>query len=401
MEDCTDEKILETDAGKRDVLEKFGSRLADLKKDKGKSAGAKKRDRGGGDEIGALAAIRANASLLEADDDQPVKKKMKMSKIDQKLAQSYQKFCHLKISELQDILRWNMAPTGGKKDALLIRVIDGDSRGRLPKCPSCIKGRLKVNEEGTKVVCPGFYNEESGGYEKCFMEMDLDNFERLKWFNEKPTEEEEEAMENEGGEESSSSADLPDKLLKSLESIEWDPDDASKDRKFIKDTTMAIAKIITAEDSPLAISDSAATKVKMTVGPILLQNKDKTMREILDLIIEKYGLKEAKEKASKAKANVTASLCRVRANGGIFDVINELASAYSKESNTNAANTYRKVAQAVKNLDFEITVDNAKGLGGGKKTKVPGIGKKSAEYMLEFLTTGQIGKLEEKKAAFE
>ena len=178
MEDCTDEKVLETEAGKRGVLEKFGSRLADLKKDKGKSVGGKKRDRGTGAEIAALAAIKANALLLETDDDQPVKKKIKMSEIDQKLAQSYQKFCHLKIPELQDILRWNMAPTGGKKDVLLIRVIDGDSRGRLPKCPSCIKGTLKVNDEGTKVVCPGFYNEDSGGYEKCFMEMDLDNFER-------------------------------------------------------------------------------------------------------------------------------------------------------------------------------------------------------------------------------
>ena len=50
----------------------------------------------------------------------------------------------------------------------------------------------------------------------------------------------------------------------------------------------------------------------------------------------------------------------------------ELASAYSKEANFNAANTYRKVANAVKELGFEITLDNAKGLGGGKKTKVAG-----------------------------
>lgn len=329
----------------------------------------------------------------------PPPKKIKMSEMDQKLAQSYNKFASLKIANLQDILRWNKAPTTGKKDFLLIRVIDGDSRGRLPKCPSCIQGKLKVNDDGTKVVCTGFFNEESGGYEKCFMEMDLDKVDRLKWFNEKPTEEEEEAMTTEG-QQSASSGIIPADFLKSIQQIEWDPD-ASKDKAFIKETTATLAGLLTADNSPVAISESASSKIKMTVGPILLQNKDKTMEEIMDLIIKKYGLKEANEKASKAKAKATASLCTVEANGAIYNIINELASAYTKEQNTNAANTYRKVAQAVKNLEFEITSDNAKGLGGGKKTKVAGIGKKSAEYMCEFLETGTIQKLDEKKAAFE
>lgn len=202
------------------------------------------------------------------------------------------------------------------------------------------------------------------------------------------------------GQQSASSGIIPADFLKSIQQIEWDPD-ASKDKAFIKETTATLAGLLTADNSPVAISESASSKIKMTVGPILLQNKDKTMEEIMDLIIKKYGLKEANEKASKAKAKATASLCTVEANGAIYNIINELASAYTKEQNTNAANTYRKVAQAVKNLEFEITSDNAKGLGGGKKTKVAGIGKKSAEYMCEFLETGTIQKLDEKKAAFE
>lgn len=52
----------------------------------------------------------------------------------------------------------------------------------------------------------------------------------------------------------------------------------------------------------------------------------------------------------------------------------------------------------MKDFDFEITVENAKGLGKGK-TKVVGIGKGSAEKMHEFLSTGKIAKLEEKRAA--
>lgn len=43
-----------------------------------------------------------------------------------------------------------------------------------------------------------------------------------------------------------------------------------------------------------------------------------------------------------------------------------------------AGGTYTKVANAIKDLDFEITTDNAKGLGKGK-TKVAGIGKGSAD----------------------
>ena len=49
-------------------------------------------------------------------------------------------------------------------------------------------------------------------------------------------------------------------------------------------------------------------------------------------------------------------------------------------------------------MDYEITVDNAKGLGKGK-TKLPGIGKGSADKIHEFFATGTIAKLEEKRLA--
>ena len=71
---------------------------------------------------------------------------------------------------------------------------------------------------------------------------------------------------------------------------------------------------------------------------------------------------------------------------------------YTKESNYNAGNSYKKVAAAIKVFDFEITKTNTKGLGKGK-TKVAGIGKGSADKMYEFFDTGKIAKLEEKRAA--
>jgi poly [ADP-ribose] polymerase len=54
------------------------------------------------------------------------------------------------------------------------------------------------------------------------------------------------------------------------------------------------------------------------------------------------------------------------------------------------------VIAAVSKISFEITLDNAKGLGKGK-TKVSNIGKGSADKIHEFLDTGTIGKLEEKR----
>ena len=55
------------------------------------------------------------------------------------------------------------------------------------------------------------------------------------------------------------------------------------------------------------------------------------------------------------------------------------------------------MANAIKDLDYEVTAENAKGLGKGK-TKVNGIGKGSAEKIHEFLETGKMAKLEEKRA---
>lgn len=50
------------------------------------------------------------------------------------------------------------------------------------------------------------------------------------------------------------------------------------------------------------------------------------------------------------------------------------------------------------NLEEEVTENNAMGFSKGK-TKLPNVGKGSAEKMLEFVKTGTFAKLEEKRAA--
>jgi len=197
----------------------------------------------------------------------------------------------------------------------------------------------------------------------------------------------------------SSNSQVPDLFLTAIkENIEWD----TSSNPAIKKTCAALAEFVVNEDSPLAIPEDAdAAKIRKKIGPIVLENKEKSMEEIVQLIVDKYGLKGDKEKNAKMKQNLVASICKMEANAEVYNVLDELSKAYYIEKNTNAGNTYKKVCAAVKDLDFEITVDNAKGLGGGKKTKVAGIGKKSAEYMYEFLSTGRLEKLEEKKAAQE
>jgi DNA polymerase/3'-5' exonuclease PolX len=55
------------------------------------------------------------------------------------------------------------------------------------------------------------------------------------------------------------------------------------------------------------------------------------------------------------------------------------------------------VVNAIKGLELEITAENAMSLSKGK-TKIPSIGKTSAERMKEYMETGTMQKLEEKRA---
>ena len=71
---------------------------------------------------------------------------------------------------------------------------------------------------------------------------------------------------------------------------------------------------------------------------------------------------------------------------------------YFAESNANAALSYKKAIATLITLEEEVTADNAMSFSKGK-TKLPGIGKGTAQKMLEFVTTGTFAKLEEKRKA--
>ena len=71
---------------------------------------------------------------------------------------------------------------------------------------------------------------------------------------------------------------------------------------------------------------------------------------------------------------------------------------YFAESNTNAALSYVKAVATLTDLKEEVTEDNAMSFSKGK-TKLPAIGKATAQKMLEFAQTGTFTKLEEKRLA--
>lgn len=392
LTDNTDTNILQDPAQREMIIEDIKKKVT-KKEAKKANAGSK-----------YIVTLKRDAARLLAeeegegegeDEDGPVKKKTKLSGNDKAKAVAYNKFSGMKIPQLQDILSWNNVVKTGTKDVLLTRVIDGFVYGRIDKCVACKYGQPRVSDDGSAIVCPGYFNEDKGYRVPCGNSIFIESAPRLNpWYINEPTEEEEEAMKEESkASVSGSDAKLPDSMVEAAEKIEWD----LSVKANIKKATSDMIQIISSEKSPIDLP-SDKSKVKMEIGTLIVLNKNESALAVLNLIVEKYGFKEGNDEMAKNDEENIGAMLTVKANVSVYMAIKELSDLYFKEKNTNAGITYRKVAQAVKDLDFEITEKNAKGLGKGK-TKLEGIGKGSAEKMYELLATGKIQKLEEKRAA--
>lgn len=122
-----------------------------------------------------------------------------------------------------------------------------------------------------------------------------------------------------------------------------------------------------------------------------MSNIETTPEELLITAAETYGTKKKDEE--KKAASGASTTCEE--NTHIVEALSELSSIYQKTGNSNAGNTYRKAASAIRNLDFPVT--SGKAISKGKE-KVDGIGAKCGELIDELLTTGEIQKLIEKRA---
>ena len=161
LEDHTPGKILQDPTQRQEIIDQLSAKK--VKKTKKGDNGIKSA---------FIQTVKRNAAVLEdegeIDADQPQKKKAKiMSDDDMKKALAYLKYKDMKNSELQDILSWNKVIKTGSKDILLTRVIDGYVYGRIGKCVSCIEGKPKISDDGSEVVCNGFYDQDRGFHVAC------------------------------------------------------------------------------------------------------------------------------------------------------------------------------------------------------------------------------------------
>jgi len=211
---------------------------------------------------------------------------------------------------------------------------------------------------------------------------------------EEPPEEEEDDAKVEKETEDSKNKDSPiSKLQTSAQKLDDNGSWNLSNGPGMKSSAKAMVKLC----SDILDLPSSQSKATMEVGKLIVQNKSCTAKEFVVILVEKFGFMEANEDKKQSRANAATAACENEANGPLMAAMLELAELYFKEKNTNAGITYKKVAETIKNLSFEITENNAKGLGKGK-TKVAGVGKSSADKMYEFVTTGTMEKLEEKRA---
>jgi hypothetical protein len=221
---------------------------------------------------------------------------------------------------------------------------------------------------------------------------------RLPWFTEQPTEEEVEEMnrieaeatgEEIEGKPHDEDSDLG-RLIKSANDIKLD----FSNKATTQATTAKVVQLLQ-ENGKLDLPDDER-KLRMDVGQLLVANKGVALTEILTKLVKQFGWVDIKAAKAKKQEEAAGSSCAVAANAPLLMVMKELSDCYYREGNSNAGNTYKKIVAALNDLDFEVTAKNAKSLGSGKN-KVPGIGAGSAKLMFEFLTTGTMLKLEEKR----
>jgi Helix-hairpin-helix domain len=219
-------------------------------------------------------------------------------------------------------------------------------------------------------------------------------------FTEKPTKEQEEEMDRleeiaKGGGPTEGADDAELYLQNAVKELEWN----LGSRPGLKAAAEGLAQILKNQPddaAKLAVPEDEKELLKK-VGAFITANKEKSPEELVPHLVEHFGLKQAKEKKVAAKQEAVAKQVQCEANGALVSAFQELMELYAKQKNNNATNTYKKVVAAISDIDFAITEENAKGLCKGK-TKIQNIGKSTVDKIVEFLETGTMTKLEEKRA---
>ncbi|CAM9280520.1 unnamed protein product [Discosporangium mesarthrocarpum] len=175
---------------------------------------------------------------------------------------------------------------------------------------------------------------------------------------------------------------------------EWDVSDKAK-RKELAEKLAGLAKsrgIKMPEDED---------QMRMGAGRAIMGVKTEegkaSVREALNELSRSYGVdpswvdtgaEEGTHPRKKAKSKAAPTVCPE--NEPLANLFKELADFYFKEG-SKAGMVYQKVVTAIKNLDYVLTEPP-------KKKQIPGIGDKTIAKIKEYLETGTIQLLEEKRA---
>ena len=363
------------------------------------------------------------------------------------------------IDELKDILRQNRQNMTGTKDILLYKVIDGCYyNGRITYCPLCTTGRLKLvftaspNSTGTvaMVQCNGTFDEMIQRRMDCaYTCLPCDAVRQSPFYStQPPTETDIEMMDAydesiKNGTAVATTTSRPERDTgvgimddKARVKEQWCNDAVFQlewnlsTRDGIRAATKGLVEILLnphsknskndCHDDDMMVTSSSIVKGKKSspknvddtvrldiptildealqkVGPVIATNKDKSVIEIIDVLIQQFGWYSDKIQKQQMKQNTISQIVHHPANTSLVLALQELSELYFKTGNANAGISYKKVATAIQTLPYAITSDNAKQLGSGKH-KVANIGKSSADKIYEYVTTGTIQKLMEKRA---
>lgn len=339
---------------------------------------------------------------------EPISKRSKSNR--SALLDAYANFKDAKNADLQDILRYNRQVLKGTKEFMLAKVIDGVVYGRLSRCNLC-GGQLKMREgDGPMIVeCGGSFDESSQRRISCAFTCLAAEAPRWQpWYEKEPTEEQARAMDDliEQYKEASGApvitksskdddTDLKT-LIKSASKIDWE----LTSKQGIKSAVTGLECIFADKENVTKKRldlPKDPKQARMKILETVNMNRDKTAEEMIAILIQEIGWAEVKAAQMAKKTAALAHSIQCEANAPIVAALQELAELYYKEGNRNAGSAYTKAVAAISSLKWKITEDNAQGLAKGK-TKVPNIGKSTADKIFEFVTTGTIAKLDEKRA---
>ncbi len=304
----------------------------------------------------------------------------------------------------------------------------------MARCPVCSQGKLGLSDEdgGETIKCGGYWDEDLNMKTKCTYSVSNSSAPRLQpWYSDEPTEEQKEEMKEFTEKQialatGKSPGGPPSELLEAAEKLDWvdtsNPSQRKKACELMYDMcTSGSVKIDFPEDEK---------KAKQKIfGLFATHSKPMSAADVLKDVIKEFGIAAAKAEAKAKQKEALATGCNCAANAPLLQAFQELSELYFKGGNSNAGISVsmnlmpffvsriltdrtinlillysptitmfqnKKVCTAIQGLDFEITEDNVMGLSKGKN-KVANIGKSSAEKMKEFLSTGTMQKLEEKR----